>query len=106
MLSAKGLRLGQALEEGGEYQPSGEREIPDIPMKPATDDRASALSLDDVEFSVRARRAVESLGVKTLGELAQKTEVELMSCKNFGQTSLNEIRQRLSEHGLGLREPK
>jgi DNA-directed RNA polymerase subunit alpha len=106
MLTAKGLRLGQALEEGGEYPPSGERDIPDIPMKPAADDRATSLSIDDVEFSVRARRAVENLGVKTLGELADKTEVELMSCKNFGQTSLNEIRQRLSENGMGLRESK
>jgi DNA-directed RNA polymerase subunit alpha len=104
MLNAKGLRLGQALEEGADYV--AEREIPDIPMKPQPDNRAAGLSLDDVEFSVRARRAVENLGVKTLGDLADKTEVELMSCKNFGQTSLNEVRQRLSEHGMSLREPK
>ncbi len=105
MLDAKGLRLGQALEEGQEYV-SSDRDIPDIPMKPQPDNRAANLSLDDVEFSVRARRAIENLGVNTLGDLAEKTEVELMSCKNFGQTSLNEVRQRLSENGMSLREPK
>ena len=50
------------------------------------------------------RKAVESLNVATLGELAQKTEAELLACKNFGQTSLNEIVQRLGEHGLHLKE--
>ena len=38
-------------------------------------------------------------------KLIRATEAELLACKNFGQTSLNEIRQRLAEYGLKLREP-
>jgi DNA-directed RNA polymerase subunit alpha len=42
--------------------------------------------------------------VVTLGDLSNKTEADLLGCKNFGQTSLNEIVQRLTEHGLQLKE--
>ncbi|NLF31297.1 MAG: hypothetical protein GX591_10475 [Planctomycetes bacterium] len=57
----------------------------------------------DLELSVRARRALDRLGILTLGDLAARSDSELLSCKNFGQTSLNEIKQRLAEHGLSLR---
>jgi DNA-directed RNA polymerase subunit alpha len=63
-----------------------------------------ATPLSQIEFSVRARKALERLGVKTLGELATKTEPELLACRNFGQTSLNEVQQRLAEYGMRLRE--
>jgi DNA-directed RNA polymerase subunit alpha len=42
--------------------------------------------------------------VNTLVDLIQKTEAELLGCKNFGVTSLNEIKDRLSSFGLGLRK--
>ena len=60
-------------------------------------------SMDDLELSVRSRRALSRLGVNTLVDLIQKTEAELLGCKNFGVTSLNEIKDRLSTFGLGLR---
>ena len=103
MLAAKGLRLGQALEEGVDFS---SKPVLTLAPPPGTDDKVLSIPLEQIEFSVRARRAIENLGIKSLGELANKTEVELMSCKNFGQTSLNEVRQRLGEHGLSLREPK
>jgi DNA-directed RNA polymerase subunit alpha len=62
-----------------------------------------ATPVADLELSVRSRKALGRLRVATLGELASKTEADLLSCKNFGQTSLNEIKQRLSEYGLELR---
>ena len=98
MLSQKGLQLGQ-----------------DVEIKPAvaTDTTAQgavvanegvlATPVADMELSVRSRKALDRLGVATLGELASKTEADLLTCKNFGQTSLNEIKQRLSEYGLELR---
>ena len=43
--------------------------------------------------------------LNTLGDLTAKTEAELLACRNFGQTSLNEVCQRLAEYGLKLREP-
>jgi len=57
----------------------------------------------DQPSSVRCRKALQMLGVQTLGDLASRTEAELMGVKNFGQTSLDEIRERLADHGLGLR---
>ena len=63
-----------------------------------------ATPIAQIEFSVRARKALESLNIVTLGDLAAKTEPELLACRNFGQTSLNEVRQRLAEYGLRLRE--
>jgi len=52
---------------------------------------------------VRARKALQLLSISTLGELASRTEAELMGVKNFGATSLHEIRERLAQHGLALR---
>ena len=40
---------------------------------------------------------------QTIGDLANKTEAELLACPNFGQTSLNEIKTKLDELGLALR---
>jgi DNA-directed RNA polymerase subunit alpha len=99
MLSAKSLRLGQALEEGSDL---ADLAVP----RPASvsNDGVLATPLDHIEFSIRVRRALESLNITTLGELIAKTDAELLGCKNFGQTSLNEVRQRLAEYGLSLRE--
>jgi len=99
MLSAKGLRLGQALEDGSD--------LADLAApRPASvsNDGVLATALDHIEFSIRARRALESLNITTLGELIAKTDADLLACKNFGQTSLNEVRQRMAEYGLSLRE--
>ncbi len=57
----------------------------------------------DLEFSVRSRKALQRLNIVSVGELANKTEDELLGCKNFGQTSLNEIKQILGSYGLALR---
>ena len=100
MLAAKGLHLGQALEEGSEL--SG---LPSQPPPPPINEGILATPIEHVELPVRARRALESLKVETLGDLIAKTEAELLACRNFGQTSLNEVRQRLAEYGLSLREP-
>lgn len=101
MLSAKGLHLGQATEEGGELAPTFK---PAPVAAPAGQEGVMNTSIDNLEFSIRSRRALQGLNIKTLGDLAAKSEAELLGCKNFGQTSLNEIRQRLSEYGLNLRE--
>jgi DNA-directed RNA polymerase subunit alpha len=57
-----------------------------------------------MDLSVRARRALQLLGVQSIGELAARTEAELMGVKNFGQNSLDEIKRKLVEMGLSLRE--
>ena len=104
MLTAKGLRLGQELESELDFVGSL-TSLDASPPPPAVENEGVlATPIERVEFSVRARRALESLRIRTLGELASKSEGELMTCRNFGQTSLNEVRQRLAEYGIQLRE--
>jgi len=100
MLASKGLRLGQLLEEEG----SRPQKLGSDPTVSVGNEGVLATPIAQIEFSVRARKALESLNIVTLGDLAAKTEPELLACRNFGQTSLNEVRQRLAEYGLRLRE--
>jgi DNA-directed RNA polymerase subunit alpha len=57
----------------------------------------------DLNLSVRARKCMARLQITTLGELVQRTADELLATKNFGVTSLNEIRQQLTQFNLKLR---
>jgi len=57
----------------------------------------------ELELSVRSRKCLQRLGVLTLGELALRSEAELIALKNFGETSLAEIKQQLARFGLSLR---
>lgn len=96
MLAQIGLRLGQSLEE----VPSiGTDSAPAVSGDPDLSNRSVA----ELELSVRSRKCLQRLGVSTIGELTQKSEPELLSAKNFGQTSLLEIKRRLTEMGLSLR---
>lgn len=58
--------------------------------------------VDIIELSVRASNCLKVAKIKTIGELVSKSEEELLSFKNFGKKSLDEIRERLKEMGLGL----
>jgi DNA-directed RNA polymerase alpha subunit len=60
------------------------------------------LPLSDVELSVRTGHCLERMGIQTLGDLAQTTEAELVKSKNFGETSLVEIKEMLAANGLAL----
>ena len=62
-----------------------------------------AFFLTDLSLSVRARKCTTKLGIGTIGELIRRTAEDLMECKNFGVTSLNEVREKLAERGLKLR---
>jgi DNA-directed RNA polymerase subunit alpha len=101
MLSSKGLRLGQGLE-GGNYS-RARREVLDQ-LKGSIPEAVLNKPISVLELSVRARKALQLLNISSLGELAARTEAELMGVKNFGQTSLEEIKQKLESHGLGLRK--
>ena len=59
--------------------------------------------ISELDLSVRSRRIVDLLKIRTIGDLSSKTEAELLACPNFGQTSLNEIKTKLDELGLSLR---
>jgi DNA-directed RNA polymerase subunit alpha len=56
-----------------------------------------------LDLSVRSRRIIDLLKIRTVGDLADKTQAELLTCPNFGQTSLNEIKTKLADVGASLR---
>jgi len=60
--------------------------------------------IDDLNLSVRARKALDLLNIQSVGDLLAHTEAELLGIKNFGSTSLTEIKEKLGEIGLSLRE--
>ncbi len=99
MLSAKGLRLGQGLEDAHRH---ARRQLADQ-VKGSGKEAMLAKPVTELQLSVRARKALQLLGIQTLGDLASRTEAELMGVKNFGATSLQEVKERLAEAGLGLR---
>ncbi|MGD8376628.1 MAG: DNA-directed RNA polymerase subunit alpha [Acidobacteriota bacterium] len=57
-------------------------------------------SVDELELSVRSYNCLKNADIRTIGELVQKTEAEMLKTKNFGRKSLNEIKEIL--HGMGL----
>jgi DNA-directed RNA polymerase subunit alpha len=64
--------------------------------------RKLAVSVNEIELSVRAANCLNNANITTVGELAQKTEAEMLKYRNFGKKSLNEIKQKLQELGLSL----
>jgi DNA-directed RNA polymerase subunit alpha len=59
-------------------------------------------SVDELELSVRASNCLKTANIRTIADLVQKTESELLKTKNFGKKSLNEIKTILGEMGLSL----
>jgi DNA-directed RNA polymerase subunit alpha len=99
MLSARGLKLGQGSDDAHR---AARRQIADS-LKGSGKEAALAKTVSDLQLSVRARKALQLLNIQTLGDLASHTEAELMGVKNFGATSLSEVKERLAENGLALR---
>ena len=99
ILDPRTLYLGMELEE--KKLPA--EEALDTAETEAADQSLSNKPVDDLQLSVRARKALHALSIRTLGELIRKTEAELLGCKNFGVTSLNEIKKALEDMGLSLR---
>ena len=59
-------------------------------------------SVDEMELSVRSYNCLKNANIRTIGELVQKSEPEMLKTKNFGRKSLNEIKEILGEMGLSL----
>ncbi|MDI6728271.1 MAG: DNA-directed RNA polymerase subunit alpha C-terminal domain-containing protein [Thermodesulfovibrionales bacterium] len=59
-------------------------------------------SIDELELSVRAYNCLKNANIKTIGDLVQKTEYEMLRTKNFGRKSLNEIKEILVGMGLNF----
>jgi DNA-directed RNA polymerase subunit alpha len=101
VMGTKGLRLGMALEGTDKLG----HVMPQTPFDDVSPEERALLSkpISDLALSVRARKCMQRLNIQTLGHLVQHTGDELLECKNFGVTSLTEVRERLTEFGLKLK---
>jgi DNA-directed RNA polymerase subunit alpha len=99
IMASKGLHLGQSLEDGAQH------ELRYRPQQPLSPEEQAILnkSVSDLNLSVRARKCMNRLGINTLGDLVARSADELLESKNFGVTSLSEVREKLVQLGLSLR---
>jgi len=101
LLKKRNLSLGQKPEEIDASVLLEPPPQPKVPVPPGTE-AVLAKPVSELELSVRARRCLQRLNIERLGELIQHTESDLLSTRNFGVTSLNEIKVRLADFGLAL----
>ena len=98
MMANKGLSIGQFAHEK-------EVETDVVDTSNLSPDKLALLDrpMSDLNLSVRARKCMTRLGLTTIGELVRKSMDDLLECKNFGVTSLTEVREKLDQAGLKLR---
>ncbi|MCA9126789.1 MAG: tetratricopeptide repeat protein [Planctomycetales bacterium] len=98
MLASKGLGLGQLADQSREPDPP-------LDVSGMTPDQQAVLDrpISDLNLSVRARKCMVRLGINSISELIRKTGDDLLESKNFGVTSLNEVRAKLEAMNLKLR---
>ena len=89
------INLEEEDEEEGE---------PSVPVEVSDEEKGAlyerlAKSVDEMELSVRSYNCLKNANIRTIGELVQKTEAEMLKTKNFGRKSLNEIKEILAEWG-------
>ena len=86
------------LEDGAEGQADAGGEQPRSGIGNENLDK----SVEELELSVRSYNCLKNANIRTIRELVQKTEAEMLKTKNFGRKSLNEIREILHTMGLSL----
>lgn len=106
------VRPGEALSSAGEtmrdlsglfaeFEESGPGGLSIGPGGPTAGGSPDMLlPIEDMDFSVRSYNCLKREGVDTIGELVQKSEQDLLDIRNFGQKSIEEVKQKL--HGMGL----
>jgi len=102
LLTRKNLRLGMNLDEIDVEAVEERAAAPKAVAVPPGHEAILSKPVAELELSVRARRCLQRLNAATLGDLVQYTEGDLLATRNFGVTSLNEIKARLAEHELQL----
>ncbi|MBE7464075.1 MAG: tetratricopeptide repeat protein [Planctomycetes bacterium] len=97
LLESKGLRLGMFKDEENKRARANR-------MRSGNTENAAMLKpITDLELSVRSRKCMQKLNIETIGDIMEKSEADLLATKNFGQTSLNEVKAKLAEMGLSLK---
>jgi DNA-directed RNA polymerase subunit alpha len=112
------LTPGQALSSAGEtlkalfdqfagFETSGPGGIvvsPEEALASIGADPVKQLPIEDLDLSVRSYNCLKREGVATVGELLDKTEQELLEIRNFGSKSVDEVKEKLAELGVALKE--
>jgi DNA-directed RNA polymerase subunit alpha len=102
-MASAGVTLSELVNLFGDLA-----ESPGLTVGPAATDTALtgdlALTVEELNLSVRSYNCLKREGINTVGELVQKSEAELMDIRNFGQKSIDEVKAKLDELGLTLRE--
>ena len=78
-----------------------------VTVGPAEDEQVPSdyqITVEELNLSVRSYNCLKREGINSVGDLVQKSEAELMDIRNFGQKSIDEVKAKLEELGLGLRE--
>jgi DNA-directed RNA polymerase subunit alpha len=99
-LGAKLLKDHMSIFINFEEQPSSEKEELSEELERLNENLNR--SVDELDLSVRSYNCLKNANIRTIGELVQKTEAEMLKTKNFGRKSLTEIKELLSEMGLSL----
>ena len=97
LLSAHSLSIGQHLHKVHSRETFTDQNL--SPEEQAMMNRP----ISDLNLSVRSRKCMTRLAIQTIGQILQRTADELLASRNFGVTSLNEIRAKLGEMSLKLR---
>ncbi|MBS0202690.1 MAG: tetratricopeptide repeat protein [Planctomycetes bacterium] len=107
LMTAHGLQVGQNLQPAkvkDTFATSASASFGFIAPDLSPQEQAMlSRPVSDLNLSVRARKCMARLAITSLSELVQRSPDELLATKNFGVTSLNEIRQQLAEMNLKLR---
>ncbi len=105
-LSSAGETLKGLFEQFAEFEDSGPGGIVVSPEEAlaAIGDPVSDMPIEDLDLSVRSYNCLKREGVQSVGELRDKTEQELLEIRNFGQKSVDEVKEKLIELGIALKE--
>ena len=102
-LSAAGSTLVNLFEL---FSGIGEGPGLDLGPEPGDDEATGVLAqpIEDLDLTVRSYNCLKREGVTTVGELTEQSEDDLLEIRNFGQKSIDEVKAKLAELGLGLRK--
>ena len=71
-----------------------------------SDDRILERTIEELDLSVRSYNCLKRAGINTVHDLTEKTEPEMMKVRNLGRKSLEEVKVKLADLGLGLKNDK
>jgi len=96
LLRSRGLHFGMDEEVGEATRTRSSLAL-------GADSEALSQAVADMDFSIRCQKCLQALNVRIAAELIERTEKDLLRCPNFGQTSLQEIKNKLASLGLSLK---